>query len=185
MMLHQRSYIRYGLLWLLRENIALANALCKSIYANRVDAWQRQELPALGLYATSDAVEDRQQGVHRLGLEIELYVMGVADLDDDLDGLCAEVEAAFNLNALETELDAVGFVNSIRDGRLVSTTIYTEGDTLEEVAGVAVLEFEILYYERRPPKELNPFAIAYGRWNMAGIWPEPVHMESLAELEQD
>lgn len=136
-MAHVRSQIRSQFKSILTDGVGLVSS---RVYGSRVYPLTEANLPAITIYAGGET-----SGLHTIGLKtlernlsvnVDVYVRATADLDDDLDAICVQVEEAiaaqYSLNGLSK--------NTV----LSSTEIEFSGDT-EQPVGVARLTFDVLY----------------------------------------
>lgn len=131
-MTHKRQQIREQAVTLL-TGLATTGA---RVFASRVYPIQRAELPGLLVYAKNEPSQRASMGgslMRDLTLVVEAVARG-ADLDDTLDTICKEVEAAMTarLNGLA------------KDCYLAATDISYDGQG-EQPHGVARMEFAVVY----------------------------------------
>ena len=120
---------------------ALSGITTATIYTSRV--YPMITLPVISVFANRDTSETEndligtpQRLTRRLILEVEIAAEAVTGVDDEVDDLAAQVEAAI---AADTTLG--GFCTDLY---LQSTTITLGGDA-ETPAAIARLQYEIWY----------------------------------------
>ena len=136
-MSHVRSQIRSQFKTILTAGVALVSS---RVYGSRVYPLTEANLPAITVYAGGETSSLQTVGLktlsRSLSVNVDVYVRATADLDDDLDAICVQVEEAiaaqYSLNGLSK--------NTV----LSSTEIEFSGDT-EQPVGVARLTFDVLY----------------------------------------
>lgn len=111
------------------------------VYASRVYPMADANLPGLVIYATEETAEITTLGSPRrsarvLRLVVEGRAKAVSGLDNTLDTICKEVEAAM---AADPTLN-----NIVNDHHLANTSIALTGEG-EQPVGVATMEFSIMY----------------------------------------
>lgn len=111
------------------------------VYASRVSNWNSASLPGLAIYTTAETAEPAAMGSGRptareLELVIEAAAKAVAGVDDILDRVAAEVEAA-----LAADPTLGGLVKRLV---LERTEIDLSGEG-EEPVGLVRLTFQALY----------------------------------------
>lgn len=94
-----------------------------NVYKSRVYPLRESNLPGLNIYTLPESSEpitmDRPRTIQRvLNVEIEIHVKGVADVDETIDDICAEIEEVLgtsNLSGLvkdlvlsDTDIDLTG-----------------------------------------------------------------------------
>lgn len=141
--MHPRQTIRHALRQRLRgADGAHPTAAGRKVYASRAVPVMASHLPALLIYTTSDRRDtrfsDAQDGVirHILTVAVEVAAAG-EDADDQVDSLCAEVEAV-----LATDANLGGAVESLT---WQQTEIDLAGDGDAPVVA-ARMEWEAVYY---------------------------------------
>jgi len=134
-MIHLRQQIREALADALGDQPTSATR----IYTSRV--YPFDALPCLAVYTPSeerDEDADVQGGpeVRKLVLRVECRAESTDGVDDALDTLCAEVEAAVYADP--------GLAGLAMDTRLLATTIELS-DEGKQPTGLAVMDFETFY----------------------------------------
>lgn len=126
----------------IRNNVATAlGALAGGrVYTSRV--YPIDVLPAIGVFANSESsTEDPTLGIPRLNRQVDLTVEiaaeAVADVDDVVDALAADVEAAIAANPT---LSGVAV-----ETPLIATTITLDGGDAELPLAFARLTFRVWY----------------------------------------
>lgn len=120
------------------------------VYQSRVYPLEKQTLPALLVYSTEEAVDvdsmslGSHAGLRTLTLRVEVVSRLASGMDDEIDTLCAEVEAAL---AASIDSSAGGSVGAyVKWGELVATEIELQSDPdAERQTGRAVMEWQLQY----------------------------------------
>jgi hypothetical protein len=136
-MAHVRQQIRSRIGTLLTSGVALVSS---RVYGSRVYPLTEAKLPAVTVYAGAE-----QSGLITLGaktltrtltVNVDVYALATANLDNDLDAICVQVEEAiaadFTLNGLA------------KTTVLSGTEIDFSGEA-EQPVGVARLNFSVSY----------------------------------------
>lgn len=136
-MAHVRKQIRDRVESILAAGVTLVSS---RVYASRVYPLTEANLPAVTVYAGSEASDLRTMGAktlsRELSLNVDAYVRVTDTFDDDIDALAVQIEetiaADYTLNGL------------VKDAVLVSTEIEFDGEA-ERPIGVARLTYAIRY----------------------------------------
>ena len=126
-----------------------------NVFKSRVRAlWETEELPALLVYTQDDRAEIFNEAPRRYertaSVAVEIVARANDDLDDVLDGIADEVEAALFDNPYLLVSDGQGGTVARSADTVLTTTeikILKEGDT--EI-GAARLTFDATYYQDAP-----------------------------------
>lgn len=121
--------------------VAASTAAGSRVFASRVYDVQRGELPCLLVYTIEEDSEPdtmtRPRGAQREAVvAVQAMARATADVDDTLDALCAEVEAALG-NSLLSGL--------VKDLYLERTEIALVGDDAAESHGAARMAWRAAY----------------------------------------
>lgn len=112
------------------------------VYPSRVIKWSDKHIPGIAVYTTDDDTltdESVMGGIHVHDLEVivEARVVAADGYDDQLDGICAEIETAIfathNLNGL------------VKQVQLLQTEIEFSGDNEDTHTAMAELSFSVWY----------------------------------------
>lgn len=138
-MAHVRKSIRDRFEAQLKSQVSLVK---RRVYASRIYPITQEALPAITVYAASEAssLMNIRAGtsdlMRNLSVTVDCYVRVTETFDDDVDAICAQVEEAiasdFTVNGLA------------KDAVLTSTDIDFSGDA-EQPVGVARMTFVIRY----------------------------------------
>lgn len=127
------------------KQMLLGNTQCSSnVFSNRIDAYWKEQLPAISIYTTQESAEKRDVSgrsyirTMQLSIEItaEIKQDSAKSIDDFLDDVADEVEVVISQD------------QSINGTCLASELIGTEIEMSGEPAspiGVATLNYEIKY----------------------------------------
>ena len=143
-MAHARKSIRDDI----KTTLTGLNTTQRNVFQSRVYPMDKAKLPGILIYSKSEDVEYATVNTPRMqnricSFNIEIYVRGTANYDNDLDQICLEVE-----EALYTDLTRGG---NAKDTRILSFEADFNGDSEQPVA-VARLTVEATYQVR----ENNP-----------------------------
>lgn len=138
---HQRKVIRDAVVAQLIHSVTQAN---ERVFPNRVSSTWRQELPAIYVFSISEAaqtlhVSTPPQLYRTLTLAVQALAKGVTGIDDKLDDLADEIEAAMASD--ET------FGGNAQQSTLTSTEVDID-ETAETPLGVIRLSYEVKYIYR-------------------------------------
>lgn len=111
------------------------------VYATRVYPLSNGSLPGIVMYTDAEEVEYATVSLPRttvrtLAVKVEVYVRGVTGYDDQLDQICAEIEAALYA---DVTLNGV-----VKDTKVTAFDADFAGDAEQPVA-TGVLSVEVLY----------------------------------------
>lgn len=136
-MAHVRSQIRDRIVAVLLPAVTLVK---RRVYASRVYPLTAENLPAVLVYARSEASGLMAMGTitsdRTISMSVDVYVRATQNFDKDVDAICVQVEEAiaadFRVNGLA------------KQAVLTGTEIDYNGDA-EQPIGVARLTYEIRY----------------------------------------
>jgi hypothetical protein len=135
-MAHVRQQIRSQMATLLTSGVALVSS---RVYNSRVYPLTEAKLPAITVYAGAEQSSlmtlGRKTLMRTLTVNVDVYALATANLDNDLDAICVQVEevaADFTLNGLA------------KTTVLSGTEIDFSGEA-EQPVGVARLNFSVEY----------------------------------------
>lgn len=135
--LHPRHRIRHRVVDLL---VAAATAAGSRVVASRRSPWRKPQLPAIAVYCLEEEVDisiiDPRELERRVDLVIEAAAIADSDLDDALDALCLQVEAAMILDRK--------LAGTAVDSYLKSTRLELSDDGEREI-GAALLTYQVTY----------------------------------------
>lgn len=135
----------------IREAVATAITGLASgapVYQSRVYPVEYQALPVLLVYSLEETVDvdsmplGSHAGLRRLGVAVEAVSRLASGMDDELDTLCAEVEAALAASIDSSTSGELGAL--VRWGELIGTEITIE-DEAEKPTGRAVMDWQLEY----------------------------------------
>jgi hypothetical protein len=140
-MSHVRQQIRDAVV----DAVTLLNTTDRNVFRTRVYPMDRQSLPGLCVYTSSESSEPNTIGglktvsayLRTVSVNIEAYAKASADLDNDLDDISVEVETAM---AQDSTLNGL-----VEDVVLTSTEIDIMGGDSEQPVGVLKLSYDIIY----------------------------------------
>lgn len=120
-----------------------------NVFRTRVHPLEEQMLPALLVYTLDETSEPDAMGSSRgldrsLRVAVEVAVQQLADIDNTMDTIAAEVETAIAANT--------GLAALVRDISLDSTTIVRSGEGEQRALGMQ-MAFTALYRTRRGAPE--------------------------------
>ena len=136
--MHVRQQIRNLFLTRLLDNTGADDR----VYTSRVYPIAKFNSPAIIIYSTTETAEAATIGnpgstIRELTVNVEIYIKGVLNLDNDLDAIAAQVE-----KLLITECGFVGNISAINyDG--FNTEYNGEGDN---AFLVGTLEYSVTYW---------------------------------------
>ncbi len=134
------------------------------VYETRMVPWQRLKLPAIAVYTLQESADLRgtapRERFRKLSLAVEAAVKAGENVDDALDAIALQMEAAMDVD--ET------FGGKASDSALQTTEldVATVGD--QEI-GLVRLTFEVTYFSEVPvtPPTLDDFETANIRYNLS------------------
>src|SRR5262249_45646761 len=97
---HPRQLIRYAV----ANMLTTANVAGGHVEAMRIDPYRKGDLPAVAVYTTDEVVDEKSDATapreltRKLTLEIAGWVAAGDGVDDRLDDLAAEIEAAMSVD---------------------------------------------------------------------------------------
>lgn len=137
-MAHQRKIIRHAIVALLTD----ATSAAGRVEATRVDPNKKGQLPAIGVYSSSEDSEANGTEPRELAREVKIQIAGwVAEgaekADDLMDDLAEQIESA---------MDADRYLGgAAAESVLVSTSTEVSGEGDPKV-GVIVMTYSVTYY---------------------------------------
>lgn len=137
-MAHQRKLIRAKVVEILTTNVPIVSG---RVYKTRIsNLWESAEVPSLAVYTRQEeslASSKRPLSLLRtMQLSIGLTVQAVDDVDDAIDDLAGEIEAAMAVD--------VTLGRTCEECSLVSTELAVNESGSKPMGG-AVLTFEVVY----------------------------------------
>ena len=137
-MAHVRQQIRTRIGTLLTDGVSLVSS---RVYGSRVYPLTEAKLPAITVYAGNETSALITMGAKKLtrtvAINVDVYERATANLDDDLDAICVQVE-----EAIAADFTLSGLAKTTV---LSSTDIDFSGEA-EQPVGVARLTFDVLYH---------------------------------------
>mgnify|MGYP001239177860 CR=1 FL=1 len=130
----------------IRDAIAallLAPAIPKvvGVFANRIELFDKSELPGVAIYSSDENAVPRDTSnsryIRSMNLVVEVIAQANSGLDDDLDEISDAIEERI-LGNQELGGLAVGIA-------YLSTEIVLEGESVQAAVGAARINFEIKY----------------------------------------
>jgi hypothetical protein len=126
-MFHKRKLIREEIVSILINNVTLVNS--NNIFETRIEPiYESGKIPAIAVYTNEESAERFSSGAiiydRTLTLAIEILVQANNNIDDSIDAICKEIEAALNSSQYESSnnyqsIEYQGLdVAYIKDGRL-------------------------------------------------------------------
>lgn len=135
--MHARSTIRSTAESLLKSNLTLVDSA--NVYASNIYALEEAIDTAINIMIDGDELLEREFGereMRALTLAITVYHQAVADVDDELDAICEEVEATLGADpSLGIGLIDSHFINYRSE--------FT--DELDQPLGTAVINWRFVY----------------------------------------
>lgn len=175
---HQRQLIRQAV----KAQLLGATAAEDRVYTNRMFPYTRAQLPALAVYTLEEEVEPFNTAPRELKrtlqLAIEAAVEETEEVDDALDVLALQVEAAMDLD--ET-------LGGTASDSLLSSTQMEVIETGSRSAGVIRLEYTVTYYTHVPQvrEGLDDFVTADVRHSLANAVHPDDQGHDIVELPQE
>lgn len=208
--LHPRALIRHAIVRVIKKNEAIATLVGERVFPNRVEHWQPDELPAIGVYTLnesrleSDMNPDPEE--RRISLVVESLTEQDEYVDDRLDELVLVVEEALCIDAIgramveifeEGRKYAAGdpdlpplppgpdnrhpVDSMLLELRLQDTSLVLVVDEADNQCGLAALNFDLDYKALRLPIPMADFLIAYTAWDVAPA-DKNIDMESRVDF---
>ncbi len=178
-MAHQRALIRQAAV---AQLIAASTAAAARVEATRMIPHRRVGETALGVYTPEETVDTETRiaprELHRtLTLVIEGIVTGVSGVDDALDTLAEQVEAALDAD------DTLG--GTCQESILLSTDLEVAEDGARTV-GLIRLTYNAIYYQFAPLTVSAPdaFLTADVKTNLSGVVAPADQAEDIVHPEQ-
>ncbi len=136
-MAHVRQQIRSQMATLLTSGVALVSS---RVYNSRVYPLTEAKLPAITVYAGAEQsglmTSGRKTLMRTLTVNVDVYALATANLDNDLDAICVQVE-----EAIAADFSLSGLAKTTV---LSGTEIDFSGEA-EQPVGVARLNFSVVY----------------------------------------
>lgn len=129
--MHKRKLIREEIVSILINNVTLVNS--SNIFETRIEPiYETTKIPAIAVYTNEESAERFASGstiyVRTLNLSIEIIVQGNSDIDDSIDAICEEIEAALNSSQYESSYNYQSIeyqgldIAFLKDGRFPKAT---------------------------------------------------------------
>jgi hypothetical protein len=111
------------------------------VYPSRVYPMGVNKLPGIVVYTDSESADYATVSLPRtvirtLSVNLEIYVKGVANYDDDIDQITAEIEAA-----IYSDTTLGGYA---KDARITNYVVQYLGEG-DQPVGTAILSLEVIY----------------------------------------
>lgn len=161
MSLHPRKQIRDAIV----SSLSGKTGAGAKVYANRVRPWRGGNLPAIGVYLSSETADHEDSSPRHYLREADIVVEIVAAADGQLDDL---------LDAIALQVEAVILADPTMDATLgdlledlvmtgTETQLDKDGDT---IIGKAAITFTATYRTLPPEPTLDDFNTGHVDWDM-------------------
>jgi hypothetical protein len=136
-MAHVRQQIRDRIVSVLKSNVSLVK---RRVFSSRVYALTEKDLPAITVYAGSEASALQTIGVKTsarvVSIEVDLYVRATNNFDNDVDAIAVQIEEAIANDFT---------VNGLAKSAVLSGTDINFSGEAEQPVGSAKLTFDVRY----------------------------------------
>lgn len=142
-MAHQRQLIREAV----KKALVGKTAAGPRVYETRTTPWLQVQLPAVAVYTLDETVDQESRKTaprelsRSLKLVVEAVVMRGENVDDALDAMSLEIEAA---------LDADPTFGDLCADSLLSTTELAVGDSGARSVGLLTMTYQVSYQTQAP-----------------------------------
>ena len=136
-MAHVRQQIRERIVSVLTTNVTLVS---NRVYGSRVYSFSEADLPAITVYAGSEASALQtvalKTSARVVSIQVDAYVRATANFDDDVDAIAVQIEEAIANDFT---------VNGLAKTAVLSSTELNFSGEAEQPIGSARLTFDVRY----------------------------------------
>jgi hypothetical protein len=179
---HPRTLIRHAVVVVLKKNPAVIAICGQRIFSNRQDPWDESELPAMGVYQTSETPLETDISPPRdeRSLDLSCEVLAQADekLEDILDAVSLALERDLDLKVIGAEL---GEADTLLEIKFTGFELGLADDG-NRLVGVAIVNFTLDYEMPKVLPEAAEFRQTKTGWDLAGSDPDHIDAKDITTM---